>query len=157
MPLGLSPFHALILAATLALAACSSDSATDVTSAGEPTLSASEASSSTTRVPPSDPGPASTTTTRQSATPGAANELEPTGTVEGVVIDVEGTLGVVSSFTVRLRDGTDAIFVPEDGLLFAGNAPIDHVRDHMVSGAPVRVDYTTLADGTLSAREVGDA
>jgi len=86
-----------------------------------------------------------------------ANQLEPTGSVEGVVIDVEGTLGAVSSFTVRLSDGTDAIFVPVDGLLFAGTAPIDHVRDHMVSGAPVSVGYTTLADGTLSALEVGDA
>ncbi|MDH3606318.1 MAG: hypothetical protein OER12_04920 [Acidimicrobiia bacterium] len=149
------PVRALILAVTLTLTACSSDSASDVTSAAEPTLSASEASSVTTTVPPRDPGPASTTTMQQPADP--ANQLEPTGSVEGVVIDVEGTLGAVSSFTVRLSDGTDAIFVPVDGLLFAGTAPIDHVRDHMVSGAPVSVGYTTLADGTLSALEVGDA
>lgn len=89
-------------------------------------------------------------------TPAPGPALDASGVVEGTVIAVEGTLGDVDSFTVRLADGSDAIFVPEDGLRFAGSAPIDHVRDHMTSGAPVRVEYTTLSDGSLSATHVGD-
>jgi len=87
----------------------------------------------------------------------ASSGLDGDGSVEGVVIAVDGTLAEVSSFTVRLPDGTDATFVPQPGILFDETAPIGHVRDHLVSGAPVLVEYVTLENGELLATAVGDA
>ncbi len=81
---------------------------------------------------------------------------EQSGIAEGVVIVVDGTLGHVASFTVRMSDGLDATFVPADGVLFDDTAPIDHLRDHLANGDRVRVEYETLADGTKSAVAVGD-
>jgi len=87
---------------------------------------------------------------------GGDDVIEQSGTVTGVVIAVDGTLGDVASFTVRMSDGTDATFEPVEGVLFDGTAPIDHVRDHLTSGSPVSIRYETLPDGSLSALEVGD-
>jgi len=78
------------------------------------------------------------------------------GTAEGIVIAVDGTLAEISSFTLVLADGTNATFIPEAGMLFDGTAPLSHVRDHLASGDPVQVEYRTLEDGTRSALEVGD-
>lgn len=77
--------------------------------------------------------------------------------VEGTVIAVDGTLAAVASFTLRLPDGRDLVLVPAEGVLFDGSAPIGHLQDHLASGAPVRVGYVVLADGTLSAVLVEDA
>jgi len=76
--------------------------------------------------------------------------------VEGVVIAVDGDLTNVTSFTLRLPDGSDLVLMPAAGVLFHGSAPISHVRDHLASGAPVRVGYVELDDGTLSAVLVED-
>jgi hypothetical protein len=78
------------------------------------------------------------------------------GAVEGVVVAVDGTLAEIASFRLVLADGTEATFVPEQGVLFDGTAPLSHLRDHLASGDPIRVEYATLEDGTLLALEVGD-
>ena len=79
------------------------------------------------------------------------------GSVEGLVIDLDGDLSSVASFTLRLADGTDRVFEAVPGILFHDRAPLSHLRDHLVSGEPVRVRFRTLDDGTLVAFEVDDA
>ena len=76
--------------------------------------------------------------------------------VEVAVISVDGTLTEITGFTLRLSDGTDLIFVPAEGVLFHGNAPISHIRDHLGSGQPLRVGYVVLENGILSAVLVED-
>jgi hypothetical protein len=103
----------------------------------------------------------STTTTSAAAvtTTATTAEVDETGeqlTVEGVVIAVDGNLDTVASFTLRLSDGSDLMFTPDEGAQFDGG-PIGHIREHLTSGAPVRVDYVVLGDGTNLAMEVGDA
>ncbi len=103
------------------------------------------------------PGSSSTSTNLVADTTSSSAPAPESGTVEGIIVAVDGTIADIASFTVRLPDGSNVSFVPEPGILFDGTAPIDHVRDHLASGAPVRVVYTTIDDGTLSAVEVGDA
>jgi hypothetical protein len=78
-------------------------------------------------------------------------------TITGVVIAVEGNLAEIESLVVRLEDGSDLALVPAAGLLFDGVSPISHVRDHLVSGSPVRITYRTSAAGPGTAIEIGDA
>jgi hypothetical protein len=111
---------------------------------------------------------ASVTTTADATTPSTIVELPPTPattgafvpievTVTGVVISVDGSLGATNFFTIRLGDGSDLHLVPSDGLLFDGAAPLSHVRDHLVSGSPVRVTYQTSVEGPLLVMQIGDA
>jgi hypothetical protein len=74
----------------------------------------------------------------------------------GVVIAVDGSLSGIDSFTIRVDDGTDVTFVPEDGALF-DSGPFSHIRDHLTSGTPIRVDYVMLDDGSSLALSAGDA
>jgi hypothetical protein len=76
--------------------------------------------------------------------------------VVGVVIAVDGSLSGIDSFTIRVDDGTDVTFVPEDGALF-DSGPFSHIRDHLTSGTPIRVDYVMLDDGSNLALSAGDA
>ena len=87
---------------------------------------------------------------------GACSTSDEAETLSGVVIGVEGTIQSIESFTVRLTDGTDATFRPVAGLLFDHTAPLSHIRDHLATGDPVKVEYETLPDGILSAVAVGD-
>ncbi len=87
---------------------------------------------------------------------GRGSDTDGATTVEGTVIAVDGTLAEVSSFTMRLSDGGNLTFVPAEGVLFHGSAPMNHLRDHLASGTTVRVGYIVLADGTLSAVLVED-
>lgn len=75
----------------------------------------------------------------------------------GVVIAVEGNLAAIESFTIRTPDGEDLTLVPAPDLLFDGVAPISHVRDHFVSGAPVTVTFLTVEDGFPTVIAIGDA
>lgn len=79
------------------------------------------------------------------------------GTVNAVIIDVTGDLTTVDRFVVRLPDGTDQVIETAPGIRFHGDASITHIRDHLRSGAPVRITYDVLDDGTWIAREVEDA
>jgi len=74
----------------------------------------------------------------------------------GVVIDVQGNLQDTDSFTLLIEDGSELVLVPTPGLLFEGG-PLSHLRDHVLSGAKVKVVYTVEDDGTHIAIEVGDA
>ena len=73
----------------------------------------------------------------------------------GVVIAVDGDLSEIRAFTMLLADGTALDLVPQAGLLFDGG-PLAHLRDHLVSGAPISVDYHGEG-GVALATSVGDA
>lgn len=75
----------------------------------------------------------------------------------GVVIDVQGDLTTVDTFTLRLSDGTDQVVEPAPGVLFHGDTAMGHIRDHLRSGGPVFIRYEVLDDGTWVALEVTDA
>jgi hypothetical protein len=75
------------------------------------------------------------------------------GTVIGSVINVDGDLTEVRSFTV-LAEGDEMVFVPTEEGVYA--YPLPHLRDHLRDGTPVRVGWerrgdqlvaTTLEDG----------
>lgn len=137
--------------------ACGDGEATSVT---DPALAGATTSTTIETVATSSSPPTNTPVTTSSATPPAtttATSAPVEVTVIGVVISVDGTLGATNSFTIRLEDGSDLTLVPADGLLFDGVSPVSHVRDHLVSGSPVRITYTTPAEGPFLAIEIGDA
>lgn len=73
----------------------------------------------------------------------------------GVVVAVDGDLNEIRGFSLLLPDGAVIKLVPQAGLLFDGG-PLSHLRDHLVSGAPVSVVYR-VEDGVAIATNVGDA
>lgn len=75
-------------------------------------------------------------------------------TVRGVVVDVQGDLQTVERFTLLTEEGEQLEFVPGTGLRFDGG-PLSHLRQHMVSGEPVRVRYESES-GALVVVEVSD-
>lgn len=75
------------------------------------------------------------------------------GSVTGPVVEVEGDLEVVTSFTV-LVDGIEYRFVPIPGVDYG--FPLPHLREHLRDGAPVTVDYQDQG-GPLQALAVTDA
>lgn len=139
----------VVVLVAVVLAACGDGSSSgDRTTTSTPTSTTSEATTTT--------GAATTTA---AATTTVADDEDATGeqlTVEGVVIAVDGNLDAVASFTLRLSDGSDLIFTPDEGAQFDGG-PISHIREHLTSGAPVRVEYVILGDGTNVAMDIGDA
>ena len=76
--------------------------------------------------------------------------------VIGTVIDVKGDLSTITLITLLTEDGERVDFVPADGVLFDGG-PISHVRDHLISGTPVKFEYRELDNGSLEALTLGDA
>jgi hypothetical protein len=78
------------------------------------------------------------------------------GEVVGVVTEVAGDLSAIESFVVLDTGGESFKFKPRTGLLVMG-APPSHLRDHVVSGEPVRVMYHKNSAGELIADEVEDA
>lgn len=82
----------------------------------------------------------------------AAPDRGPT-TVTGVVTGVESTgLNEVTQFDLRHEGETDTIFIDED---VDYGFPIGHLREHMSSGEPVRVE-TSERDGKLYAQSIED-
>jgi hypothetical protein len=75
------------------------------------------------------------------------------GTVEGLVIDVQGDLSAVTAFSVLTEDGTE-VFVPATDGDFA--FPLQHLREHILSGIPVVV-FWEIRDGVKFAVLVDDA
>jgi hypothetical protein len=73
---------------------------------------------------------------------------------EGVVIEVQGDLTSVTTFTVRTDDGDVLVFRPAASATFHGG-PLPHIRDHLTSGLPVVVFYEET-DGGLVALSVED-
>lgn len=76
--------------------------------------------------------------------------------VAGIVVDVDGDLTSVQSFTVVDESGTSFTFVPEEGLTFH-DGPLSHLSSHVTSGEPIVVGYESRDDGTLVAVSVDDA
>ncbi len=93
---------------------------------------------------------------------GAAQPIEGTSTdsvgptmATGVVVAVEGDLSAISSFSILLSDGETLVLVPQAGVLFDGEGPLSHLRDHLLSGEPVMVEFHQGADNLVAAT-VGD-
>jgi len=90
------------------------------------------------------------------AAPETNNDDEALLVATGTVIDVKGDLTAITLITLLTEDGEKVDFVPADGVLFDGG-PISHVRDHLISGTPVKFEYRELDDGSLEALTLGDA
>jgi hypothetical protein len=132
------------------------------TSSGTPATALTSSTTTTTTAPVSSATTAATTTTAAAVTttaaPPATTTTEATPLeATGVVIAVDGNLTGVASFTIRLEDGSDLHLAPVDGLLFDGTSPISHVRDHLVSGAPVSVTYLPTGGPLFPCTAIGDA
>ena len=78
------------------------------------------------------------------------------GEIIGVVTEVTGDLSGIESFVVLHVEGGSFKFKPRSGLLVMG-APPSHLRDHVVSGEPVKVTYHENSVGELIADEVTDS
>jgi hypothetical protein len=86
---------------------------------------------------------------------GCGGEEVPEGaSLQGVVVDIEGDLTEVTSFTVVDASGERFTFLPSAGLTFEGE-PLSHLSAHVTSGEPVLVGYEE-GDGTLIATSVRD-
>jgi hypothetical protein len=70
--------------------------------------------------------------------------------VEGIITQVSGELGSVETFIVLDDNGKSHQFTPEPGLLFYGG-PLDHLRDHIVTGQRVVVTFESSAYGSNTA------
>jgi hypothetical protein len=75
------------------------------------------------------------------------------GTIEGLVVDVQGDLTSVTEFTV-LTDNGQMRFIPAQDGDFA--FPLPHLREHIISGVPVVVFWEDR-EGTRVAVLVDDA
>ncbi len=84
---------------------------------------------------------------------GCSGAAESEGEVVGVVTEVTGDLTGIESFVVLDTDGDSHKFTPGDGMTVMG-APASHLRDHVVSGEPVRVIYHEGSEGELIADDV---
>jgi hypothetical protein len=60
------------------------------------------------------------------------------GTARGIVIEVEGDLDEVTSFTV-LVEGGEMTFLPVEGGAY--DFPLSHLREHLRTGEPVLVTW----------------
>lgn len=70
--------------------------------------------------------------------------------IEGIVTQVSGELSAVETFIVLDDQGDSHQFEPTPGLLFYGG-PLDHLRDHILTGQRIKVTYETAAYGAMVA------
>lgn len=87
---------------------------------------------------------------------GCSTAEESSGEVTGVVTEVTGDLTRVESFVVIDVSGDSFKFVPGEGMTVAGG-PASHLRDHVVSGEPVKVLFHSGSKGELIADDIQDA
>ncbi len=78
------------------------------------------------------------------------------GDVVGIVTEVTGDLTAIESFVVLDTAGDSHKFTPVDGMTVMGS-PASHLRDHVVSGEPVRVIHHNGPNGELVADDVTHA
>lgn len=83
----------------------------------------------------------------------ACGDGQDQGSVEGLVVGVDGGLTSVHEFSVLADNGTEDFAPAEDGD-FA--FPLQHLRDHMISGEPIVVFWEDR-DGVKTAVFVDDA
>jgi hypothetical protein len=74
-------------------------------------------------------------------------------TATGVVISVDGpNVAEVDQFTLRTADGQLLVFEVDALSLSGGGKAAPHLREHMLSGAPVTVEYRTQDGRTIALR-----
>jgi len=153
-PMRLHPHLVIVVGLTAAaLASCSGSGTEPLTTAAASAVLTTTTSTST-----------SSTTLASSATRPPGDDLGYVGSSDGesleplvgVVIAVEANLERVDAFTIRLADGTNVTFVPAPDARF-DDGPFSHIRSHLTSGAPVRITYTVLDDGSYLATGAEDA
>jgi len=84
------------------------------------------------------------------------DDTESDASVTGVLIAVEGDLTATTHLEILTKDGTTMSFSVAEGALFDGG-PVSHVRDHLISGEPITIDYVILDDGQLQATYLEDS
>jgi hypothetical protein len=73
----------------------------------------------------------------------------------GVVVGVEGSgAAEVTSFSLRTAEGRVITFAVGRLDLSDGGLPAPHLREHLVSGMPITVEYAAEADRNLALRYV---
>lgn len=75
-------------------------------------------------------------------------------TVVGVVVDYQGDLVSVDSFTVRTESGEEIQLRPAEDGDFA--FPLPHLREHMTTADPIEVSFAEEGDDIV-ATAVSDA
>ncbi|HSJ72148.1 MAG TPA: hypothetical protein VLA29_10955 [Acidimicrobiia bacterium] len=142
------------LAVVVALSGCASaapEAAVDATTSTTVRATAPSTTAPTTTA--TAPAPTTTAPAEPSTT---TTEGEPDVlTTTGVVIDVAGNLTATTAVTILDGDGMQIVFIPAADATFHGG-PVSHIRDHLLSGLPVIVDYVVLADGTFEAISFDD-
>jgi len=79
------------------------------------------------------------------------------GQARGVVVAVDGpSLGQVDTFSLRTPDGVMLTFSVERLELNGGGKPAPHLREHLLDGLPIVVDYR-VDDGRHVALRYLDA
>jgi hypothetical protein len=78
---------------------------------------------------------------------------EPPLTATGVVISVDGSnVAEVDQFTLRTAAGQLLVFDVEVLSLSGGGQAAPHLREHMLSGVPVTVEYRAEDGRTIALR-----
>lgn len=83
----------------------------------------------------------------------AACSTPTSGTMKGIVIDVEGSLTNITQFTI-LAEGDDITFHPAQNGDY--DFPLAHLREHMRTGQPVLVGWEREDDGEMVALSLAD-
>lgn len=143
----------VLLGMVVLLGACSDEAPLSSAAPTEP------AAATTVAVVPATQEPAPTSTVTPTPTTAAVEGTEARRGASqhavGVVVAVDGDLSEIRAFSLLLPDGATVELVPQAGLLFDGG-PLSHVRDHLVSGAPIAAEFHVEA-GVAIATSVGDA
>lgn len=87
----------------------------------------------------------------------ATGPFTPRSSVSGVVISADGpSAAEVDRFSLRSDDGEIVAFVVGTLEISNGGLPAPHLREHLVNGEPVRVEYR-VEDGRNVAIRYVDA
>jgi len=87
---------------------------------------------------------------------GEASPDEDDLTVEGVIVDVQGSITKVDTFDMALPNGDRLTIVPPGGILERSGFSPAHLREHMALVEPIAVSYRE-EDGHNVLTAVGDA
>lgn len=148
----ISPALLVVVVALCGCASAAPGAAVDTT-----TSTTVRATAPSTTAPTTTTTAPATTTTAPAEPSTTTTEGEPEVlTTTGIVIDVAGDLTATTAVTILDGDGMQLVFVPSADATFHGG-PVGHIRDHLLSGLPVVVNYIVLADGTLEANSFDDA
>ncbi len=142
------------LVVSIALSGCAGAAPDPIADTTTSTTVAATAPSTPEQTITSTMAPVTTTTEDQATTTTTTSEPEVL-TTTGIVIDMAGDLAATTGVTILDGDGVQIIFVPSADATFHGG-PVSHIRDHLLSGLPVVVEYRVLGDGTFEAISFDD-